>query len=123
MTCIFQLSLLSFKTAHNRSHKSSDLNIARDSCIPIVVQYTPISVVQVLRTKCIFILLFLCRATDQRGYISLGRFILIYYFHWVQAVLVTLAREVELLSTSLKKAGWSVPDVTDTMKMGLSAVR
>ena len=61
-------------------------------------------------------------ATDQTGYIRLVRFILMYYFHWVQAVLVTLAREVELLSTSLKKAGWSVPDVTETMKMGLSAV-
>lgn len=40
----------------------------------------------------------------------------------VQAVLVTLAKEVELLSTSLKKAGWSVPDVTETMKVGLNAV-
>lgn len=39
-----------------------------------------------------------------------------------EAVLVTLAKEVELLSTSLKKAGWSVPDVTETMKMGLNAV-
>ncbi|KAG0580243.1 hypothetical protein M758_4G160000 [Ceratodon purpureus] len=39
-----------------------------------------------------------------------------------EAVLVTLAKEVELLSTSLKKAGWSVPDVTETMKMGLSTV-
>lgn len=37
----------------------------------------------------------------------------------MQAVLVSLAREVELLSTSLKRAGWSVPDVTETMKMGL----
>ncbi|XP_024386120.1 uncharacterized protein [Physcomitrium patens] len=39
-----------------------------------------------------------------------------------EAVLVTLAREVELLSTSLKKAGWSVPDVTETMKTGFNAV-
>lgn len=41
---------------------------------------------------------------------------------YLQAVLVTLAKEVELLSTSLKKAGWSVPDVTETMKVGLNAV-
>ncbi|XP_024361707.1 uncharacterized protein [Physcomitrium patens] len=39
--------------------------------------------------------------------------------HDSEAVLVSLAREVELLSTSLKRAGWSVPDVTETMKMGL----
>ncbi|CAM6017855.1 unnamed protein product [Sphagnum balticum] len=36
-----------------------------------------------------------------------------------QAVLLTLAKEVELLSTSLKKAGWSVPDVSETLKWGL----
>lgn len=39
-----------------------------------------------------------------------------------QGVLVSLAREVEFLSISLKKAGWSVPDVTETMTMGLSAL-
>ena len=43
-------------------------------------------------------------------------------FGCMQGVLVSLAREVELLSTSLKKAGWSVPDVTETMKMRLSAL-
>lgn len=42
-------------------------------------------------------------------------------FGCMQGVLVSLAREVQLLSASLKKAGWSVPDVTETMKMGLSA--
>ncbi|CAK9194837.1 unnamed protein product [Sphagnum troendelagicum] len=36
-----------------------------------------------------------------------------------QAVLLTLAKEVELLSTSLKKAGWSVPDVSESLKWGL----
>jgi hypothetical protein len=41
---------------------------------------------------------------------------------YMQGVLVSLAREVELLSASLKKAGWSVPDVAETMKVGLSAL-
>ncbi|CAK9224942.1 unnamed protein product, partial [Sphagnum troendelagicum] len=36
-----------------------------------------------------------------------------------QAVLLSLAKEVELLSTLLKKAGWSVPDVSESMKWGL----
>jgi hypothetical protein len=36
-----------------------------------------------------------------------------------QAVLLTLAKEVELLSISLKKAGWSVPDVSESLKWGL----
>jgi len=36
-----------------------------------------------------------------------------------QAVLLTLAKEVELLSTSLKKAGWSAPDVSESLKWGL----
>ncbi len=33
-----------------------------------------------------------------------------------QAVLLSLAKEVEFLSTSLKKAGWSIPDVSESMK-------
>lgn len=69
-----------------------------------------------------FLLLFLQLLIRQLTYFWLGLYLCITYVHWVQAVLVTLAREVELLSTSLKKAGWSVPDVTETMKMGLSAV-
>ncbi|CAK9856458.1 unnamed protein product [Sphagnum jensenii] len=36
-----------------------------------------------------------------------------------QAMLLTLAKEVELLSTSLKKAGWSVPDGSESLKWGL----
>jgi hypothetical protein len=31
-------------------------------------------------------------------------------------VLLSLAKEVEFLSTSLKKAGWSIPDVSESMK-------
>ncbi|KAH9548852.1 hypothetical protein CY35_11G108100 [Sphagnum magellanicum] len=34
----------------------------------------------------------------------------------VQAVLLSLAKEVEFLSTSLKKAGWSIPDISESMK-------
>jgi hypothetical protein len=39
-----------------------------------------------------------------------------------QGVLASLAREVEYLSMSLKKAGWSVPDVAETMTMSLNAL-
>lgn len=94
------------------------------NCISIAVQCIPTSVVQwvaAAKNK-MYVSFTIPMATDQTAYVLLVRFILMYYFHWVQAVLVTLAREVELLSTSLKKAGWSVPDVTETMKMGLSAV-
>lgn len=94
------------------------------NCISIVVQCIPIFVVQwvvAVKNKT-YVSFTMPMATDQTTYILLVRLIFMYYFHWVQAVLVTLAREVELLSTSLKKVGWSVPDVTETMKMGLSVV-